>query len=129
MASANFADGDSARLKVVRWVARVWAVILFLFWMLFFVEHLGGFAQPGEKTPARVWWLMALHLALLVGLAIGWRWELLGAGLVLVAGPLFFFLTAGKNALVFTVITSIPAVLWLICGLLAKRGVTAKPPF
>jgi len=120
---------SSTSLKFVRWVARVWAGMMFLMWAVFFLSHLGWFSRPGGRPPGLVWWLMGLHLTMLIGLATGWRWELPGAAVVLISAPLFFFGSSSPNALAYVILTIIPALLWLICGLLQRRGLTGSPPF
>ncbi|MGE3820952.1 MAG: hypothetical protein AB7I30_16180 [Isosphaeraceae bacterium] len=129
MEIVDLANGQRVALRVVRWTARVWATLMLLALGAFFLEHLGWFTHRGAPPPGRVWWLMALHLVLLIGLAIGWRWELPGAMMVLISAPLFFFNTAGQYALAYSVLTMVPGVLWLVCGVLSKRGVTTSPPF
>lgn len=97
----------------VRWLARGLAAALVLFWGMFFVEHLAWFAEPA-KVPLGVWGMQALHLAMLVGLVVGWRWELAGALLVAASSIPFFWFAAGKNFIWFSLVTLAPAALWLV---------------
>ena len=60
--------------------------------------------------------MQGLHLLLLVGLLLAWKWELLGGALILAAALPFFWVTAGKNFALFASATGLPAVLWLYCG-------------
>jgi hypothetical protein len=105
----------------VRWSARVLSVLLFLFWGAFFVEHLAWFADPHGWPPVGVISVQFAHLVLLIGLAMAWKWELLGSILILVSSLVFFSQTAGKNFPLFFAVTSLPAVLWLFCYLQSKR--------
>lgn len=101
---------------VIRWVARIWALAMFLLWGAFFLEHLKWFVDPRGWPPPFVFALMSLHFLLLVGLLLGWKWELLGAGLTLSSAIVFFSFAAGANAPVFILITAMPALLWLYCA-------------
>lgn len=129
MGTLDLAKHQPTSLKIIRWTARVWAAMILLGLMMFFLEHLGWFTRPGVRPPGRVWWVMALHLTLMIGLAVGWRWELPGAAIVLLSAPLFYYMTAGENGMAYSVLTMIPATLWLACGVLTKRGMTTRPPF
>jgi hypothetical protein len=59
--------------------------------------------------------LQFLHLAILVGLAVAWKWELAGSLVVIASSIAFFWQAAGPSFLLFTAVTCIPAVLWLCC--------------
>jgi hypothetical protein len=101
---------------VVRWVARLLGLCLLLFWGAFFVDHLAWFtAHPGQWPPAKVIVLQLVHLAMLVGFVLAWKWELVGSVMVIASSVAFFSQTAGGNFLLFSSITSIPALLWLYC--------------
>lgn len=64
---------------VLRWVARVWAAVAALFWGAFLVEHVTGWVIRAEHPPpAAVWLALALHATVVVGLLLGWRWDLAG---------------------------------------------------
>ena len=101
---------------VGRWFARGAALLLFLFWGAFFVEHLAWFVHPAEFPPPYVVFLHLLHLTMLVGLLLGWRWERLGAVVVLGGALGFFSQAAGPNFPTYFAITAVPAVLWLGCS-------------
>jgi hypothetical protein len=109
-------------LTAVRWVARVWAALLFVFWGAFFVAHLAWFRDPRGWPPPWVFALVGLHLAMLVGLLAGWRWELAGGLLVVVSAVTFFFFAAGQRFVPFALITATPGVLWIVLGGLAARA-------
>jgi hypothetical protein len=109
----------------LRWAARALSVVLFLLWGAFFVEHLREwFADPAHLPPPYVFAMQGLHGLFLLGLLVGWRWELLGAGMILAAAVPFFWFAAGSNFLLFASVTCLPAVLWLYC---ATREGLAKP--
>jgi hypothetical protein len=58
-----------------------------------------------------VWFGQLLHLLVLAGLIIGFKWELVGGLLVIAASVLFF----SDKAPLFIPITILPAVLYLYC--------------
>jgi hypothetical protein len=97
----------------VRWLARLLAVGLVLFWGTFFVAHLSWFFTGEGLPPPEVFALQGLHLLLLVGLLAGWRWELAGGLLVLLASLTFFWFAAGSNFVLFAGVTSLPGLLWV----------------
>jgi hypothetical protein len=112
----------------LRWVARVLCLCLLLFWGAFFVEHLQWFAHPGQWPPAKVILLQLVHLVMLVGFVLAWKWELVGSVIVVASSVAFFSQTAGENFLLFSSITSMPAVLWLYCHWRTRQeSVAAKP--
>ena len=57
---------------VSRWLGRGLALLLFLFWGAFFVEHLAEwFSHPqAAPPPLRAWVAQGLHLVMLIGLAL-----------------------------------------------------------
>lgn len=116
-------------VTAIRWAARGLAVLLFLFWGQFFVMHLKEwFIDPDRLPPPRVFFIVGLHLALLVGYLAGWRWELAGALLVLAAAWSFFYFAAGPNFVLFASLSSLPALLWLLCALAATRPAAGLVP-
>jgi hypothetical protein len=118
----NATHAATARdVLVLRWVARALSLALFLLWGAFFVEHLGEwFADPANLPPPYVFVMQGLHGLFLL---VGWRWELLGAGMVLATAVPFFWFAAGSNFLLFASVTCLPAALWLYC---ATREALAK---
>lgn len=110
--------------KLVLWLARGLALCLFIFWGAFFVEHIQEwFIAPFPKhPPLRVCVTVGLHGLLLIGLLLTLRWQLVGSVIVLLAGGMFFFPVAGKSALLFFGITTLPAVLSLSCWLQQRRS-------
>ncbi len=77
-----------------KWGGRLLALLLFLFWGAFFVEHLTEWflRAPGGYPPPRLWISQVLHLVMLIGLAMMLRWDKLGT-LVMVIGTAAFFAT------------------------------------
>ena len=83
-------------LLIIRWSARTVGLALLLLAGAFFLEHLEWLSHPGELPPVSVLAAMFFHFALLAGLVLGWRWELLG-GLVVIAAVTGFFLCLGRD--------------------------------
>jgi hypothetical protein len=99
---------------LLRWAARIWAALAFCFWGMFFVEHLQEWHFGGKGVPPLfVSALLAAHFLYLFGLAIGWKWELTGALVVLASATAFFTNAGGANAATFLVASAFPAVIWL----------------
>jgi hypothetical protein len=104
--------GKRAVLTGLLWLGRVLAVLVFLFWGAFFVEHLTEwFARPlSNPPPVQVWLGQALHFLMLAGLILALRWERLGGAVVAVAG-LLFLTRAGANFPMFYGLTLLPVVI------------------
>jgi hypothetical protein len=124
----NVHERETVTIQVVRWGARAWAAALFLFWGAFFAEHMAEwFGRGMAAPPVGVMALHSLHGLFLVGLLIGWRWELAGGLLSLVAGVAFFLQAAGPNGVLYSLIGIVPAIIWI--GLTAyehRRGATPE---
>jgi hypothetical protein len=97
----------------LRWIARLLAFALFVFWGLFFLEHIWEwFIRPYPQIPPpKVWVGQTLHFLILAGLVIGFRWELTGGLLTIIASVLFF----ADKAPLFILPTIVPAILYLYC--------------
>jgi hypothetical protein len=108
-----------SKLELVRLIARVLSVALFAFWGAFFVEHLWQwFIEPfPQSPPLSVWIGQFLHLLILVGLVIGFKWERAGGFLVIAASVLFFV----DKAPLFIPITILPPVLSVYCSYRSRR--------
>lgn len=62
-------------VKIIRWIARIWSILVTIFVLLIFFEpDTGG---PGPIAAVDVFLLSLTGLAIL-GLFIAWRWELVG---------------------------------------------------
>jgi hypothetical protein len=109
----------------LRWLARGLGLALLLFWGAFFVEHLSEWFFGPRLPPPYVWFMQALHLGLLVGYVVAWRWELAGALLILACGTTFFTLA---GAPVYVLPSVLPAVLHLVCWFYRPRGNLERAP-
>lgn len=83
---------------VASWIARLFALLLCLFWGAFFVAHLREwfFGDSGVLPPTKVWIGQFLHLVMIVGLAILIFWPRLGA-VVTILGTASFFSSIGMK--------------------------------
>jgi hypothetical protein len=110
---------------VIRWVARILALALFVLWGAFFLEHLGEwFLHPAKGLPPLWVWLMQMaHLGILLGMLALWKWEVAGSLLALASALTFFGgltikeMLAGHRFgtfLVFLAVTILPPVLTLV---------------
>jgi hypothetical protein len=73
-------------LHVTRWSARALSALLLAFWGVFILGHLLG--DAGQATRPLNWtdyFLLTAMGAWLMGLAVGWKWELVGGVISLVA--------------------------------------------
>jgi hypothetical protein len=123
------ASGGGPAVTVIRWSARVLALAVFLLWGAFFLEHLEWFAHPAHLPPPWVFGMMALHLGILVGLVVGWRWEAVGAVVSIVCAAVFFHYAARpRDVWTFTIVTALPGLLWLLCVALTVLSRSAARP-
>jgi hypothetical protein len=106
-------NAEKSKLEVTRLLARVVATAMFAFWGASFLEHMWEwFLVPLPNVPpAYVWVNQLLHFVLLAGLLIGFKSELLGGGIVIVASVLFLT----DKALEFIPVSILPALLYLYC--------------
>jgi hypothetical protein len=112
--------------EIFKWFGRISAVLLFLFWGAFWIEHLTGwFISPkNEWPPVSVWVGMVFHTMMLIGLALMVKWDKLGT-LILVLGTVAFFTTIHFTRFPFIAfLNAIPIVFfsgyWLIVYLQRK---------
>lgn len=118
--------GSSRLVLTLRWSARILAAVLVYVWGGFFLHHLWEwFSDPANLPPPFVFVAQGLHLLFLLGLLVGWRWEVPGALLVLAGAVPFFWIAAGPNFLLFASVTCLPALLWVGCAILTRTGVNS----
>lgn len=102
-------------VNFIRWIARAISIVLFLMFGAFFIEHLSWFFGSGERPPAMVWVLQALHLLMLIGFLVALKWEAAGSALIVVSSLIFLSQAAGERFLPMFAITVVPALLFLTC--------------
>src|SRR5574340_1589905 len=78
-------------IKIARWIGRILCVGLFMFWGLFFLEHLSFFtASSGEPPLLYVWLLQIDHGLLLISYLISLKFERNGSLGILIFGVILF---------------------------------------
>lgn len=113
----------SPATTTVRLIARLLSIALFILWGAFFVEHLAWIdGTMKQLPPLTVWLLSALHGMLLLSYLISLKWEKRGSLLMVISAVLFFFSTAGYNAVPFIIVSILPAMLFGYCTVTEKRG-------
>jgi hypothetical protein len=109
----------STTVIIVRWIARIISVLIFLFWGYFIVAHLfGDSGQASRPLTANDFAQLSMMLLWLVGLALAWRWELPGAVVALTAALIGGLLN--PNAMALAAIPAVPALLFLFCWWMSR---------
>ncbi|MDF1520487.1 MAG: hypothetical protein RQ728_00315 [Brevefilum sp.] len=69
------------RINIMRWAARIWSILAFVFGVILLVSVLKE--QQVEPQSSIYWLLFGLWFASLLGLLAGWRWEMAGGVIAL----------------------------------------------
>ena len=111
------------RLSVIRWVARILGLCVLLLWGTFFIEHLleWFFVPLSKMPPCHVWVGQLIHLIMLAGFIIAWKWEFIGGITIIVSSFVFFIDKAASRFPLFFGVTIIPAVMFLYCWWRTKK--------
>lgn len=114
--------GISAAATVVRWGARLLSAAILLFWGWFLVAHLlGDAARPSRPLHLTDSAILTAMVVSLVGLAVAWKWELLGGALTLAAVAAGAFLNWGVLSFPGTLIP-VAAAMFVACGWMSGRA-------
>jgi hypothetical protein len=126
--SMSTAERRPLALILLRWLGRIGAVLVFLFWGAFFIEHLmEWFVKPFPNLPpVKVCLGQLLHFLMLVGLLVALRWPQVGTPVVVVAAGIFLVRT-GANFPFFLAGTILPVLVLLGCWWAGRRA-TPMPP-
>lgn len=82
----------SITLRVVRWIARIYAGVMAALILLIFVgEALADGFEPILHLTVRETTMMIAFFAVWLGLLLGWKWDLFG-GLLTICGVAAFYL-------------------------------------
>jgi len=104
--------------RTVRWIARILSVLIILFWGIFIVgsfvssirgEHSSGPLSMHDRIG------LTLMFAWLLGLALAWKWELVGAALTLAAILIHAFFINPRVVEGLGMLPPITALLFLFC--------------
>lgn len=118
-------DGAPASVVVVRWIARIWSVLILVF-ALFMMITPDPYAT--EAVPAVDWFLLSLWGVAVLGLLIAWRWELAGATITIVTmfvRELAWVALKGRWLVAFLIVWAVvvpPAVLYLVAWTVERRA-------
>jgi len=117
---------DRLWVRVLRWVARVTALVMVVFILLMFIGE--GIADGFEgllTLTLREGLLMAAFVVVFLGLLLGWRWEVLGGVLVIGGTAAFYWLDFAYSGTLprgpYFLLIAFPGLLYLICGLGSGR--------
>ncbi|MDP3684479.1 MAG: hypothetical protein Q8S01_11150 [Ignavibacteria bacterium] len=109
-------------IKLFSWFGRITAMLLFLLWGAFFVEHLTEwFKDAGHLPPWSVFLIQFFHLLMLVGYIAVFKWKILGSALIILGAFIFFASLGAKAMLAFFAISIIPAVIFLFVFYFEKK--------
>lgn len=105
------------------WLGKGLAALLFAFWGVFFVEHLGEWfiAPEAGWPPPSVWLAQALHLAMLLGLATMIFREGPGAIATVAATAAFFLAIGYRGSLALPLINLAPIACFALARVLGGR--------
>ena len=111
----------ASKLSILgKWGGRLAALLLFLFWGAFFIEHLTGwFLSGGSRSlPPQVWVGQILHFAMLAGLGMMLKWDKPGALVMAISTAAFFAWIHPHTFPLIALINLVPvgcfAVYWLV---------------
>jgi len=113
---------NTTTTRIIRWIARIWAILMFAFMLFMFIAHIvEDGVDPVLNFSARDSLMMISMVISVIGLALAWKWELLG-GIMILGGMaafyLFDFAFSGSfpRGPVFLII-AVPGVLFLLTSL------------
>jgi hypothetical protein len=72
----------SRKLKIIRWVARIWTIPVVILALIAVLNPNPG--ATGEEVPWLSSFFLIMYAIAVLGLVIGWRWELVGGLLTIV---------------------------------------------
>ncbi|MGD2158204.1 MAG: hypothetical protein PVG32_15110 [Anaerolineales bacterium] len=114
-------DKKQKTMKIVRWVARVWSLVILFFFLLIFIGEILSPHTEEAMTLSDAALLILFPIATCLGLALAWRWEFLGGVISLISIVLFVVIMgiAGRlntpsNFIILLAFIAIPGVLFLI---------------
>lgn len=111
----------SLSAAVCRWMARIIGTLLFAVVVLLAIRQTIGGAMPNPTMQLAIVQLGLVALALiLIGILIGWCWELTGGSLSLVGTCLFYVPAREGHGLTFFWFLAIPGMLYITSYLLAR---------
>jgi hypothetical protein len=111
------------RNRGLRWTARIWSLPAVLFALAEILFPHGGDAY----VPPIEWAALGLQFSAVIGLALAWRWEIVGGALSLItmlSSFVLFVIARGffpwQAGLLWVGFVIAPAALFLVCGLRSR---------
>ena len=107
-------------IKIIRWVARVWAALMAAF-ILFMAVGDAAMEGPGPlfQLTFRESLQMGAFIIVFVGLILAWKWEKLGGWMIIAGMAAFYMLDYAFSGNFprgpFFLIIATPGILFLIC--------------
>jgi hypothetical protein len=108
---------------IAKWAGRVAALLVFLLWGAFFVEHLSEWFRGigGHYPPPWVWVSQAFHFVILAGLAMMLKWDRLGT-IIMIIGTAGFVASVGDLAVLKPMLINLVPVACFSVYWLARRS-------
>lgn len=101
----NIVSSSSRLGKSIRWLGRGFSILIILFWGFFFVMHLFGGEEPNSRPlNERDYIQLFLSAVWFIGLALSWKWELIGGVVVITSFIVFGFVNLVAFKLPFPII-------------------------
>jgi len=120
-------------MTIIRWIARVWSILIFVVALLIIVVPDPNVVQP---VPLTDWIELSFYGVAILGLLLAWRWEGLG-GAIAIAGVAghdvafriirgYWFLALVPSALL-EFLFVLPGILFLACWALSRGRSASRP--
>ena len=115
---------NSEKIRIVRWVARIIALVIILFGLPFYFGY--GNPLPFIDPDYSIWEniVLTMYPLIFIGLALGWKYEKVGGYLITLAViiGLSLSLTTETGFFINMLVSIIPGVLYLIAGYNKKEA-------
>jgi len=111
-------------VRVIRWIARIWSLLVFAVALLIVVTPDPYATEP---VPLEDWFMLGLWGMAVLGLLIAWRWELVGGSITMatmVIREIAWLILKGDwllNFLLIWLFVVPPAILFLVAWGLERR--------
>ena len=116
-------------VTIIRWIARVWSVLIFLVALLIVVAPDPYVVQP---VPLTDWIELGFYWVSILGLLLAWRWEGLGGAIALagIVGHAVAFRIFRGSWFVQAIpvfVLGLPGILFLVCWALSRGRSASRP--
>lgn len=107
-------------VSIVRWIARISGLCLFVFWGGFFVQSVSERVIIPFPPPLDVWIDEVIFFIMLAGFVVALKWEVVGS-ILIISGAFVFFIIMPVREPLFFIVTIVPAILYLFCAWRTKK--------